>query len=218
MLSSVALLIEINLCNLLVQMLFFSPWLNAITRGGHLYFIILLKLIEGSWMYKVLESVTLDTQHVISWMHLTTHELSLVLQKDGLGPSILSSHTSCFLEGFSALNTKRMFPFLCFVTRQHQPQMLDNAGSVCNQVCFGTCEQGSYIMTPTWTKEVLLYDHCRRYHGRGSSLLCCKGICLFIFLQLLIFNNFFFSKASERGGHPESATYSIILLLKLKIC
>ena len=90
MLSSVALLIEINLCNLLVQMLFFSPWLNAITRGEYLYFIILLKLIEGSWTYKVLESVTLDTQHVISWMHLKTHELSLVLQKDGLRPSILS--------------------------------------------------------------------------------------------------------------------------------
>ena len=122
MLSSVALLIEINLCNLLVQMLFFSPWLNAITRGEYLYFIILLKLIEGSWMYKVLESVTLDTQHVISWMHLITHELSLVLQKDGLGPSILSSNTSCFSEGFSALHTKRMFPFLCFVTRQHQPR------------------------------------------------------------------------------------------------
>ena len=89
MLSSVALLIEINLCNLLVQMLFFSPWLNAITRGEYLYFIILLKLIEGSWTYKVLESVTLDTQHVISWMHLKTHELSLVIKKDGLGPSIL---------------------------------------------------------------------------------------------------------------------------------
>ena len=37
-----------------------------------------------------MEIVTLDTQHVISWMHLITHELSLVLQKDGLGPSILS--------------------------------------------------------------------------------------------------------------------------------
>ena len=74
-------------------MLFFSPWLNAITRGEYLYFIILLKLIEGSWTYKVLESVTLDTQHVISWMHLIT-ELSLVLQKDGLGPSILSNISS----------------------------------------------------------------------------------------------------------------------------
>ena len=90
MLSSVALLLETNLCNLFVQMLFFSSWLNAITRGEYLYFIILLKLIEGSWMYKVLESVTLDTQHVISWMHLKTHELSLVLQKDGLGPSLIS--------------------------------------------------------------------------------------------------------------------------------
>ena len=67
-------------------MLFFSSWLNTITRGEYLYFINLLKLIEGSWTYKVLESVTLDTQHVISWMHLITHELSLVLQKDGLGP------------------------------------------------------------------------------------------------------------------------------------
>ena len=167
-------------------MLFFSPWLNAITKGEYLYFIILLKLIEGSWTYTVLESVTLDTQHEISWMHLTTHELSLVLQKDGLGPSILSSNTSCFSEGFSASHTKRMFPFRWFVTWQHQPQMLDNAGSVRNQVCFRTSEQGSYIMTPMWIKEVLPYDHCRRFHGRGSSLLCCKGICLFNILQLLI--------------------------------
>ena len=90
MLSSVALLLEINLCNLFVQMLFCSPWLNTITRGEDLYFIILLKLIEGSWTYKVLESVTLDTQHVISWMHLKNHEFVLVLQKEGLGPFILS--------------------------------------------------------------------------------------------------------------------------------
>ena len=101
-------------------------------------------------MHKVLGSLTLDTQHIISWMHLT-HEVSSALQKDGLGSSIFSFNKSCFLERFSASNTKRMFPFLCFVTRQHQPRMLDNAGSVRNQVCFGTCEQGSYIMTPTWT-------------------------------------------------------------------
>ena len=41
-------------------------------------------------MYKVLESVTLDTQHVISWMHLKTHELSLVLQK--MDSVLLFSH------------------------------------------------------------------------------------------------------------------------------
>ena len=181
MLNSVAFIIRINLCNLFVQMLFFLTLLNAITRGEYLCFINLLKLIEGSWMYKVLESVTLDTQHAISFMHLKTHELSLVLQKDGLGPSILSSHTSCFSEGFSTSNIKRMFPFLCFLTWQHQPWMLDNAGSVRKQVCFDTCEQGSYIMTPTWIIEVLLYDHCRRYHGRGSSLLCCKEFRLFLF-------------------------------------
>ena len=32
------------------------------------------------------------------------------------------------------------------------------------------------------------------------------------------FNNFFFSKASGRVASPESATYLIILLLKLKFC
>ena len=90
MLNSVAFIIRINLCNLFVQMLFFLTLLNAITRGEYLCFINLLKLIEGSWMYKVLESVTLDTQHVISFMHLKTHELRLVLQKDGLSPSIFS--------------------------------------------------------------------------------------------------------------------------------
>ena len=52
----------------------------------------------------------------------------------------------------------------------------------------------------------------------GVHCYVAKEFCLFNFLQLLILNIFFFSKASERGGHPESATYSIILLLKLKIC
>ena len=183
-------------------MLFFSPWLNAITRGEYLYFIILLKLIEGSWMYKVLESVALDTQHVISWMHLKTHELSLVPQKDGLGPSILSFNTSCFSEGFSTSNTKRMFPFLCFVTRQHQPRMLDNAGSVRNQVCFGTCEQGSYIMTPTWIKEVLHYDHCRRHRACGGSLLCCKEFSLFLFNYNFCSLIISFSRKPAKGGPP----------------
>ena len=124
-------------------------------------------------MYKVLESVTLDTHHVSSWMHLITHERSLVLQKDGLGPYILSSNTSCFSGGLSAFNTKIMIPFLHFVTWQHQPRMLDNTYSVCNQVYLSNCDQDSYIMTLMWIKEVLLYDHCQHYHGRGSSLLCC---------------------------------------------
>ena len=62
-------------------------------------------------MYKVLESVTLDTQHVISWMHLITHELSLVLQKDGLDPSILSSNTSCLRKDSQLHIPKECFHF-----------------------------------------------------------------------------------------------------------
>ena len=41
-------------------------------------------------MYKVLESVTLamDMQYETSCMHLKTHELSLVLREEGLGPDV----------------------------------------------------------------------------------------------------------------------------------
>ena len=42
-----SLLLEINLCNLFVQMLFFSSWLNTITRGEYLY--ILYHFIEIDW-------------------------------------------------------------------------------------------------------------------------------------------------------------------------
>jgi len=70
MLNSVALSLELICVIYFVQMPFFLTLLNAITRGEYLCFINLLKLIEGSWMYKVLESVTLDTQHVIRCMHL----------------------------------------------------------------------------------------------------------------------------------------------------
>ena len=63
---------------------------------------------------------------------------------------LLSFNIKSFLEGFSASNTKIMFRFFCFVNQQHQPQMLDNAGCACNLVCFDSCKQGSYIMSPTW--------------------------------------------------------------------
>ena len=53
--------------NLMASNMFRWSWM-------HVYFIILLKLIEGSWIYKVLESVTLYKQHVISCTHLNIHD------------------------------------------------------------------------------------------------------------------------------------------------
>ena len=60
--------------------------------------------------------------------NLVTNELSLAFQKDG-NPICFLILTSCFPGGVSATKYKNYFRF-CSSTRQHQPRMLDNAGSV----------------------------------------------------------------------------------------
>ena len=60
--------------------------------------------------------------------NLLTNELSLSLQKDG-NPIYSLILTSCFPGGVPATNLKNYFRY-CSSTRQHQPRMLDNAGSV----------------------------------------------------------------------------------------
>jgi len=60
--------------------------------------------------------------------NLFTNELSLAFQKDGI-PICFLIFTSCFPGGVSATKHKNYFRF-CSSTRQHQPRMLDNAGSV----------------------------------------------------------------------------------------
>jgi len=56
------------------------------------------------------------------------NEISLVFRKDGFSICFLIL-TSCFLGGVPATKYKNNFR-LCSSTRQHQPRMLDNAGSV----------------------------------------------------------------------------------------
>ena len=56
------------------------------------------------------------------------NELSLVFRKDGF-PFCFLIVTSCFLGGVPATKYKNNFR-LCSSTWQHQPRMLDNAGSV----------------------------------------------------------------------------------------
>ena len=85
-------------------MLFFSSWLNAITRGEYLYFIILLKLIEGSWMYKVLKSITLDTQHVLSWISM--HALKNPQASFGFPKGLTRSIYSLLISHYSYINLK----------------------------------------------------------------------------------------------------------------
>ena len=60
--------------------------------------------------------------------NLKTNELSFAFQKDG-NPIYSLILTSCFPGGVPATNHKNYFCY-CSSTRQHQPRMLDNAGSV----------------------------------------------------------------------------------------
>ena len=60
--------------------------------------------------------------------NLKTNELSFAFQKYG-NPIYSLILTSCFPGGVPATNLKNYFRY-CSSTRQHQPRMLDNAGSV----------------------------------------------------------------------------------------
>ena len=76
--------------------------------------------------------------------NLLTNELSLAFQKDG-NPIYSLIFTSCFPGGVPATNYKNYFHF-CSSTRQHQPRMLDNAGSVSLIFNYSTTHVSSAVM------------------------------------------------------------------------
>ena len=80
-------------------------------------------------MSEVLGSFSADRAALyIANRNCKPNELSLVFRKDGFSICFLIL-TSCFLGGVPATKYKNNFR-LCSSTRQHQPRMLDNAGSV----------------------------------------------------------------------------------------
>ena len=103
--------------------------MNVTTNEEHLHFINFMKLIEESNTSEVLGSFSADHAALFTVSkNLKTNELSLAFQKDG-NPIYSLILTSCFPGGVPATNYKNYFRF-CSSTRQHQPRMLDNAGSV----------------------------------------------------------------------------------------
>ena len=80
-------------------------------------------------MSKVLGSFYADEAALhIAKRNIKPDELSLVFQEGGLSIYFLIS-TSCFPGGVPATKYKNHF-LICSSSRQHQPRMLDNAGSV----------------------------------------------------------------------------------------
>ena len=103
--------------------------MNVTTNEEHLHFINFMKLIEESNTSEVLGSFCADHAALFTVSkNLLTNELSLSLQKDG-NPIYSLIFTSYFPGGVPATNYKNYFRF-CSSTRQHQPRMLDNGGSV----------------------------------------------------------------------------------------
>ena len=80
-------------------------------------------------MSEVLGSFSADhAAPYTAYRNITPNELSFVFQKGGLSIYFLIS-TSCFPGGVPATKYKNHF-LICSSSRQHQPRMLDNAGSV----------------------------------------------------------------------------------------
>ena len=103
--------------------------MNVTTKEKHLHFINFMKLIEESNTSEVLGSFSADHAALFTVSkNLKTNELSFAFQKDG-NPIYSLILTSCFPGGVPATNYKNYFRY-CSSTRQHQPRMLDNAGSV----------------------------------------------------------------------------------------
>ena len=103
--------------------------MNVTTNEKHLHFINFVKLIEESNMSEVLGSFSADPAALFTVnKNFVTNELSLAFQNDG-NPICFLILTSCFPGGVSATKYKNYFRF-CSSTRQHQPRMLDNTGSV----------------------------------------------------------------------------------------
>ena len=80
-------------------------------------------------MSEVLGSFSADHAALYTaYRNIIPNELSFVFQKGGLSIYFLIS-TSCFPGGVPATKYKNHF-LICSSSRQHQPRMLDNAGSV----------------------------------------------------------------------------------------
>jgi len=135
--------------------------MNVPTHEEHLHFINFMKLIEESNTSEVLGSFSADHAALFTVSkNLKTNELSLAFQKDG-NPIYSLILTSCFPGGVPATNLKNYFHY-CSSTRQHQPWMLDNAGSVSLIFNYSTprCALTTHVssavifVTPTWNQEV----------------------------------------------------------------
>ena len=98
-------------------------------KGSICIFLVLLKLSEENEMSEVLGSFAADHAALYTaYRNIIPNELSFVFQKGGLFIYFLIS-TSCFPGGVPPTKYKNHF-LICNSSRQHQPRMLDNAGSV----------------------------------------------------------------------------------------
>ena len=98
-------------------------------KGSIFIFLVLLKLSEENEMSEVLGSFSADHAALYTaYRKIIPNELSFFFHKGGLSIYFLIS-TSCFPGGVPATKYKNHF-LICSSSRQHQPRMLDNAGSV----------------------------------------------------------------------------------------
>ena len=170
--------------------------MNVTTNEEHLHFINFMKLIEESNTSEVLGSFSADHAALFTVSkNLKTNELSFAFQKDG-NPIYSLILTSCFPGGVPATNYKNYFRF-CSSTRQHQPRMLDNAGSVSLIFNYSTPR---CVLTTHVSSAVIFCDSNVESRGVFSTriaasliilmgVLCwCKNIvyCIQISFQLLI--------------------------------
>jgi len=147
-------------------------------------------------MSEVLGSFSADRAALyIANRNCKPNELSLVFRKDGFSICFLIL-TSCFLGGVPATKYKNYFRF-CSSTRQHQPRMLDNAGSVSLIFNYSTPR---CVLTTHVSSAVIFCDSNMESRGVFSTriaasliilmgVLCwCKNIvyCIQISFQLLV--------------------------------
>ena len=155
--------------------------MNVTTNEKHLHFINFVKLIEESNMSEVLGSFSADPAALFTVnKNLVTNELSLAFQKDG-NPICFLILTSCFPGGVSATKYKNYFRF-CSSTRQHQPRMLDNAGSV--SLIFNYSTPRCALMTHV-SSAVIFCDSNVESRGVFSTRIAASPIIL-IFSSVLV--------------------------------
>ena len=172
-------------------------------------------------MSEVLGSFSADRAALyIANRNCKPNELSLVFRKDGFSICFLIL-TSCFLGGVPATKYKNNFR-LCSLTRQHQPRMLDNAGSV--SLVFNYSTPRCVFMTHV-SSAMLQCDSNVDFRGVHSKRIAASSIILMgvlswctnilyfvqIYFQLLI--SLLFSSQLP-ADLRSSATVIVFLLLK----